>query len=101
MLKKPPAEVELVCSVVAIMLHNDIASWRDIQKAIRDRKFIASMMQLDTLWLNLKQNLNESEAVPLRFRLLHVNKICIAQRERLVRQASEFDSRCKCICTVC
>jgi len=53
-LKKPPAVVELVCSAVAIMLGNEIASWRDIQKVMGDRKFIASMLQFDTLKLKRK-----------------------------------------------
>jgi len=53
-LKKPPAVVELVCSAVAIMLGNEIASWRDIQKVMGDRKFIPSMLQFDTMRLKRK-----------------------------------------------
>merc|ERR1712087_673657 len=36
------------------MLGNEIASWRDIQKVMGDRKFIASMLQFDTLKLKKK-----------------------------------------------
>eukprot|EP01084_Bolivina_argentea_P119610 212061_1 len=53
-LKKPPAVVELVMSSVAVMLGNKIKGWRDIQKIIANPRFVASIIDFDTMTLKKK-----------------------------------------------